>query len=86
MVLMSTVCEPLIIHLMEGPFMGPFLVQAVVASHGVEAVEDVLVAGEGSVVVGDNAWGPHGGTLSAFPLKRKGGVILRFFTRLAHSE
>ena len=54
MVLMSTVCEPLIIHLMEGPFMVPFLVQAVVASHGVEAAEDVLVAGEGSVVGSGN--------------------------------
>jgi len=54
MVLMSMVCEPLIIHLMEGPFMGPFLVQAVVASHGVEAVEDVMVAGEGSVVGSGN--------------------------------
>ena len=62
MVLMDTVCEPLIIHLMGGPFMGPFLVQAVAASHGVEVVAGFSVAGEGSVV-GDNkkivvAWGP----------------------------
>ena len=61
-VLLGTVCEPLIIHLMEGPLMVPFLGQAVEGFHGVEAVEDVLVAGEGSVV-GDNkkivvAWGP----------------------------
>ena len=45
-VLLGTVCEPLIIHLMEGPFRVPFLVQAVVASHGVEAVEESLVVGE----------------------------------------
>jgi hypothetical protein len=62
MVLMSTVCELLIIHLMEGPLMVPFLVLAVEGFHAVVAVEDVLVAGEGSVV-GDNkkivvAWGP----------------------------
>jgi hypothetical protein len=46
---MDTVCEPLIIHLMEGPFLGPFLVQAVVGFHGVEAVVESLVAGEGFV-------------------------------------
>ena len=46
MVLMSTVCEPRIIHLMEGPFMGPFLVQAVVGFHGVEAAAEFLVVGE----------------------------------------
>jgi hypothetical protein len=46
----------------------------------VEAAEDVLVAGEGFVVGDDNAWGPHGGTLSAFPLKRKGG-----YTEILHS-
>ena len=49
MVLLGTVCEPHIIHLMQGPLRALSLVQAVVASHGVEAVEDVLVAGEGSV-------------------------------------
>jgi len=47
---------------MEGPSMGPSSGQVVEGFHGVEAVEDVLVAGEGSVV-GDNkkivfAWGP----------------------------
>ena len=61
MVLMSTVCEPLIIHLMEGPFMVPFLVQAVVASHGVEVVAGYSVAGEGFVGGSGKewvAWGP----------------------------
>jgi len=68
MVLMSTVCEPLIIHLMESLPMVPSLGLAVEGFHGVEAAAGSLVAGEGSVVVGDNAWGPHGGTLSApFP-------------------
>ena len=62
-----------IIHLMEGPFLGLSSGQAAVASHGVEVVAGYSVAAEGSVVVGDNAWGPHGGTLSASLLKRKGG-------------
>jgi hypothetical protein len=31
---------------MEGPFMGLFLVQAVVGFHGVEVVEKFLVVGE----------------------------------------
>jgi hypothetical protein len=49
MVLLGTVCEPLIIHLMESPLMVPFLVPAVVGFHGVEAVAESLVAGEGFV-------------------------------------
>lgn len=49
MVLLGTVCEPLIIHLMESPFMGPSSGQAVVGFHGVEAVAESLVAGEGFV-------------------------------------
>jgi hypothetical protein len=61
MVLMDTVCEPLIIHLMEGPLMVPFLVPAVVGFHGVEVVAGYSVAGEG--FVGGSAkewvaWGP----------------------------
>jgi hypothetical protein len=39
---------------MEDHFPDPSLAQAVVASHGVEAAEDVLVAGEGSVVGSGN--------------------------------
>jgi hypothetical protein len=61
MVLMGTVCEPLIIHLMEGPFMGPSSGQAVVASHGVEVVVGSLVAGEGFADGSAKervAWGP----------------------------
>jgi len=50
---------------MESLSMAPSLGLAVEGFHGVEAVAGSLVAGEGSVVVGDNAWGPHGGTLSA---------------------
>jgi len=34
---------------MESPLMVPFLVLAVVGFHGVEAVADALVAGEGFV-------------------------------------
>ena len=61
MVLMSTVCEPLIIHLMEGPFLGLSSGQAVVASHGVEVVAGYSVAGEGFVGGSGKewvAWGP----------------------------
>lgn len=50
MVLLGTVCEPLIIHLMEGPFMGPSSGQVVEGFHGVVAVAESSVAGEGSVV------------------------------------
>ena len=49
------------IHLMEGPLMVPSLVQAVVGFHGVEAVAESSVAGEGSVVGGGNAWGNYDG-------------------------
>jgi len=49
MVLLGTVCEPLIIHLMESPLMVPFLVPAVEGFHGVEAVVEFLVTGEGFV-------------------------------------
>ena len=61
MVLMSTVCEPLIIHLMEGPFLGLSSGQAAVASHGVEVVAGYSVAGEGFVGGSGKewvAWGP----------------------------
>jgi hypothetical protein len=40
---------PVVIHFMEGPFMGPSSGQAVVVSHGAEAVVEFLVAGEGFV-------------------------------------
>jgi hypothetical protein len=40
---------PVVIHFMEGPFMGPSSGQAVVVSHGAEAVVESLVAGEGFV-------------------------------------
>jgi hypothetical protein len=77
-VLLGTVCEPLIIHLMEGPLMVPSLGQAVAGSHGVEAVEESLVAGEGSVV-GDNkkivfAWGPSMEPNPLTPLGGKGNL------------
>ena len=49
MVLLGTVCEPLIIHLMEGPLMVPFLVLAVEGFHGVVAVVESSAVGEGFV-------------------------------------
>jgi hypothetical protein len=58
---MGLVHEHLIIHFMEGLPMGLSLVQAVEGFHGVEAVAGVLVAGEGSVVGGGNAWGNRDG-------------------------
>ena len=51
MVLLGTVCEPHIIHLMQGPLKVPSLVQAVVGYPGVEVEAGPLVAAEGSVVV-----------------------------------
>ena len=58
--------------------MVPFLGQAVEGFHGVEAMEDVLVAGEGSVV-GDNkkivvAWGPSMEPNPLTPLGEKGDL------------
>jgi len=81
MVLMSTVCEPLIIHLMEGPFMVPFLVQAVAGFHGVEVVAGFSVAGEGSVV-GDSkvlavAWGPSMEPNPPNPFRGEGRPVYR---------
>jgi len=69
MVLLGTVCEPLIIHLMEGPLMVPFLVPAVVGFHGVEVVAGYSVAGEGSVVGNKRvvAWGLRR-NLTPYPL------------------
>ena len=65
MVLLGTVCEPLtIIHLsahlqfMVMVGMAPFLVPAVEDYLGVEDAEEFLAAAEGSVVGGNNAWGP----------------------------
>ena len=64
---MSMVCghpiiqPPVVIHFMEGPFMGPFSGQAVEASHGVEVVAGYSVAGEGFVDGRGKdwvAWGP----------------------------
>jgi len=52
---------PVDIHFMEGPFMGPSLGQAVVASHGVEVVAGYSVVGEGFVGGRGKdwvAWGP----------------------------
>jgi hypothetical protein len=65
---------PVVIHFMEGPFMGPSLEQVVAGFHGVEAVAEFSVAGEGSVV-GDNkkivlAWGP---SMEPNPLTPLGG-------------
>jgi hypothetical protein len=40
---------PVVIHFMEGPFMGPSSEQAVEGFHGVVAVVESLVAGEGFV-------------------------------------
>jgi hypothetical protein len=69
MVLLGTVCEPLIIHLMEGPFLGLSSGQAAVASHGVEVEVGSLVAGEGSVVGNKRvvAWGLRR-NLTPYPL------------------
>ena len=50
MVLLGTVCEPHIIHPMQGPLKVPSLVQAVVGYPGVEVEAGPLVAAEGSVV------------------------------------
>ena len=58
---MSTVCEPLIIHLMEGLSMAPSLGLAVEGFHGVEAVAGSSAVGEGSVDGNSKewvAWGP----------------------------
>jgi hypothetical protein len=67
---MDVVQEHLIIHFMEGLPLGPSSVQAVEDFHGVEAVEDVLVAGEGFVDGSCKelvAWGPS--------MKLRGSVI-----------
>jgi hypothetical protein len=50
MVLLGTVCEPHIIHPMQGPLRVPSLAQAVVGYPGVEVEAGPLVAAEGSVV------------------------------------
>ena len=58
---MSTVCEPLIIHLMEGLSMAPSLGLAVEGFHGVEAAAGSSAVGEGSVDGNSKewvAWGP----------------------------
>jgi len=52
---------PVVIHFMEGPFMGPSSGQAVEGFHGVVAVVESSAVGEGSVVGGGNAWGNYGG-------------------------
>ena len=57
MVLLGTVCEPHIIHPMQGPLKVPSLVQAVVASPGVEVEAGPLVAAEGFGV--NAATDPH---------------------------
>ena len=49
MALLGTVCEPHIIHLMQGPLRAPSLVQAVVGYLGVEVEAGSLAAAEGSV-------------------------------------
>jgi hypothetical protein len=70
MVLLGTVCEPLIIHLMEGPLMVPFLVPAVVGFHGVEVVAGYSVAGEGFVGGSGKEWVAWGlrRNLTPYPL------------------
>ena len=50
MVLLGTVCEPHIIHLMQGPLKVASLVQAVVGNPGVAGEAGLLVAGEAPVV------------------------------------
>jgi hypothetical protein len=45
---------PVVIHFMEGPFMGPSSGQAVEGFHGVVAAVESLVAGEDSVVGGNS--------------------------------
>jgi len=44
---MGMACAHPILHLIEGPSMALSLEQAMVAFHGVEAVEGALVVGEG---------------------------------------
>jgi hypothetical protein len=61
---------------MEGPFMVPFLVQAVAGFHGVEAVAGFSVAGEGFVDGNSKelvAWGPSmklGGSVDSLKVSR----------------
>jgi len=69
---------PVCTHSMAGHSMVLSLGQAVAGSHGVEAVEESLVAGEGSVV-GDNkkivfAWGPSMEPNPLTPLGGKGNL------------
>ena len=84
MVLMNTVCEPLIIHLsvhihlMDGLSMAPSLGLAVEGFRGVEAAAVSSAVGEGSVV-GDNkkivvAWGPSMEPNPLTPLGGKGDL------------
>jgi len=54
---MGMACVHLILPLIEGLSMGLSLEQGVVASRGVEAVEEYSGVGEGSVVGSCNAWG-----------------------------
>jgi hypothetical protein len=52
---------PVVIHFMEGPFMGPSSGQVVEGFHGVVAVVESSAAAEGSVVGSGKewiAWGP----------------------------
>jgi len=52
---------PVVIHFMEGPFMGPSSGQAVEGFHGVVAVVESSAVGADSVVGGGNAWGNYDG-------------------------
>ena len=77
MVLMSTVCEPLIIHLMEGLSMAPSLGLAVEGFHGVEAAAGSSAVGEGSVDGNSKewvAWGPSMEPNPLTPLGEKGDL------------
>ena len=52
---------PVVMHFMEGPFMGPSSGQAVEGLRGVVAVVESSAVGEGSVVGSGNAWGNYDG-------------------------
>jgi hypothetical protein len=52
---------PVVIHFMEGPFMGLSSGQAVEGFHGVVAVVESSAVGADSVVGGGNAWGNYDG-------------------------
>ena len=76
MVLLGTVCEPHIIHLMQGPLRAPSLVQAVVGYPGVEVEAGPLAAAEGSVVGNSRFQWLHG-DIDGADGDRKEAILVR---------